>query len=134
MYPCAWIKYRAHSTTGIASSTPTSLFSVELRVFIFCFLEKLIRAPFPRVIPPHVCPLQSQWTPCDASICHFALARLFTVSRNLSRRLPLRYCSTLFTFPQSSSSGALTLVVRIATAVWMSLRALHKRNSSWATL
>jgi hypothetical protein len=46
--------------------------------------------------------------------------------------LPLRYPSSRFTLPQSSSSGHLTQVVRNAVAGWMLCLAPALRKRSWA--
>ena len=47
--------------------------------------------------------------------------------------VPLRYLRTRFNFPQSSSSGCLTRVVKNAIVVWIS-RLTRERNSSCATV
>ena len=52
-------KYLVQSDFETASSDTTSLSSVELLPCIFCFIEKLVTLPFPRVITATVWPLQS---------------------------------------------------------------------------
>ena len=49
VYPCASIKYFVHNACGRISSVPTSCVSVELLVSVFCPLQILVVAPYPRV-------------------------------------------------------------------------------------
>jgi hypothetical protein len=65
--PCARKKCTDHKIVGKASCTPTISVSVELLVFIFCFIHNVIAAPSPKVNPAPVCPRISRCTPCDAS-------------------------------------------------------------------
>jgi hypothetical protein len=51
-YPCAFIKYRVQQMAGMKSSAPTISVSVELRVFIFCFVELTIGNTRPSDSPP----------------------------------------------------------------------------------
>ena len=113
--PCASMKYFDQIAWGNASSAPTSSPSVELRTFTFCFVEVLVVAPFPKVMTVPVCPLQSGCTVYEASTYHLMVDRSSTFRVNFKYNVPRRYCSTLRSFSQLSSSGFLTQVVRNAT-------------------
>lgn len=119
---------------GIASSTPTTLLSVELCVLSFCFHEKLIAIPLPKLTMAPDCPLQSSCTAYEASTHHFGSVIVSADNTNGICIVPLRYCSTRFSFPQSSSSGDFTLVVRKAVGVWISHRARPCTNTSLAVV
>ena len=79
--------------------------------------------------PP--CPLQSQWVLCDPSMNHLMTPMDSIVRVGFSLLVPFRYFNALLSFPKSSSSGFLTLVVKKDTAVWMSLLAHELMNSNW---
>ena len=79
-------------------------------------------------------PCQSQWVLCDLSMNHLMTPMDSIVRVSYSHLVPFRYFNALLSFPQSSSSGSLTLVVKKYTAVWMSLLARELRNSNWAVV
>ena len=81
------MKYRLHSTEGMASSTPTSSDSVELLVLHFCLHKLLMTVIVPSVMAAPVCPLQSQCTPWAVLICQIKLVRLPTGSLSFRRDL-----------------------------------------------
>ena len=87
--------------------------SVELFVLHFCLFEELETVPAPKATKLPVCPRQSSciwWDPSMYQwIAKFIVSALKT---NLRYRAPLRYFKTLLSFPQSSSSGACTHVVK----------------------
>ena len=123
VYPCSSMKYLAHKISGSTSSIPTSSPSQELLTFNFCFLHILSKAPFPdfpRVVIPPVCPLQSSWVLYEASTHQQILFRSLTLNVSFMYFVPFKYFMTLFSLPQSSSSGFFTLVVRNATGVAIS--------------
>ena len=106
-----------HSISGIYMSATTNSVSVELLVFNLTFLDYLDTAPFPKVNIAPPCLLQSQCVLCDLSTYHFSIPRFSTLRLSFRYFVPFKYFNTLFSFPQLSSSGNLTLVVRNATAV-----------------
>ena len=58
LYPCASINYYDRDILAMASSIPIISSSVELFLFIFCFVEKPYNSTLPRYIMPHVRTLQ----------------------------------------------------------------------------
>ncbi len=100
-----------------AWSAPTSSDSVELLVLIFCLLEKLIAAPFPRDIIDPVWPRQLSCTAWGASTHQWIVVRLSAKRFSFMWCFPRRYLRFHLSLPQSSSTGRLTWVVRKETAV-----------------
>ncbi len=119
---------------GSASSTAMISLSVEFFPFIFCFWEIVIAIPLPNDIPAPVWLLQSSCTACDASTHQLTTGASSAVSLIPSPGVPLRYFRTLLSLSQSSLSGPFTCVVRKATGVCISYRALAGRNKSCATV
>ena len=111
VYPCTSMKYLVHSAYKRILSVPTIYVSVELLVLFCCPLQILFIAPFPRVSAPPVCPLQFLCIWGDASIHQFSVLNLSTSSVSFMCFVPLRYSSTLNSFPQSSLSVFYSLVV-----------------------
>ena len=70
---CASSKFFVQRTFDRLSSTATSLASVELRVFNFCFLDMAWIAPWPIVMVIPVWGLWSAWTPNEASMLQVTL-------------------------------------------------------------
>ena len=106
----------------------TSSNSVELATFILCFLKIFTMAPFPIDIMAPVCPFEYQCTPKDLSTHQTIFLSDSAVNNRLMYILPLRYIRTCLNFPQSSTSGSLTLFVRKDTSVLTSGLALLHRN------
>ena len=48
LYSYTFMKYIDHSALNIEFSTPISSLSVDILLFIFCFVDKLNTDPFPR--------------------------------------------------------------------------------------
>ena len=90
--------------------------------------------PFPSDTMAPFCTLLSHWTLYETFTHHLINDIFSTISFNFIRLVTFRYLSTLFNFLQSSSSGFLNLVVRNATTVWISLRALLHTNSICAVV
>ena len=109
------------------------LLSVELLDGILCLLEELVVAPWPNVRMEPVWPLQSWWVWWDASMYQMIL-EIESAGRVSTKYLvPCRYLRMRFNFPQPSSSGCLTRVVKNAIVVWMS-RWTRERNRICATV
>ena len=134
LYPWASIEYVDHIILAIASSTPISYPSAEIFSSIFYFLEKLETDPLPRDIIYPMCPRQSSCTAYEASIHHFNTEMSPFLKVSFSYIIPLIYFNTRFSFPQFSSSGYFTHVVRNVTYVCMYQRALELMNSTCTTL
>ena len=134
VYPWGSKQYLLKSACGTASSYPMSSFSVELLTFIFYFFEKLVTAPFPRVITAPVWLLRSSFIVQDASTHHFTTDRSSAVRVGFNPIVTLRYLKYLHNLNKSSSSGYFTLVVNKYTAVRVSLRDCAYRNISCDTV
>mmetsp|Transcript_4536 Transcript_4536/g.9781 ORF Transcript_4536/g.9781 Transcript_4536/m.9781 type:complete len:88 (-) Transcript_4536:10-273(-) len=85
------------------------------------------------LIAPPECDLKSGWTANDTSTHHLITPTSSTSSTSGRYNVFLTYRRTLLSFPQSSSSGALTLVVRNDTAVKRSRRQRIMTNNNCAT-
>ncbi len=136
------ILYHWHSTKYPIHITSLSLswrviISVLVKLFVlhFCLFKELATASAPKVTRLPVCPRQSPCTWCDPSM-YQCIAKFIASVLSISLRylVTFRYFRTLLSFPQSSSSGAYTHVVRNDTAVWMFWQALFAANSSWYTV
>jgi hypothetical protein len=95
-------------------STATNSLSDELRVFYFCLVELLMGKPLPIVNTPPVWLRILGCTANEASTYHINTplpSALKIKGRSLST---LRYSIRWLNFLQSSTSGALTLIVRNA--------------------
>ena len=114
------------------SSTHISLSFAELSPWIFCVHEELVTAPFPIVIIEPVWPSQPSYVAHDVSTHHLMIDISSTESVNSKPLVPFRYLSMRFGLP-THPHQARTLVMRNATAVWMSLRAYELINSSILT-
>ncbi len=90
--------------------------------------------PFPIDMLAPIWLLHSSCTACNASTHHLTTGMSSAVSLRPNVDVPFRYCSTRLSFPQLSSSGFLTLIVRKATRVCMSLLALADKKSNWASV
>lgn len=99
LYPWASMKWCVHRILPSLSSTATSSVSVELLVLSFCFLDKLVIAPWPMVKSALVCRRQSLWAWWDLSRYHLRVDRESTARVSFKSFVPLRYFSTLFSFP-----------------------------------
>ncbi len=135
LYPWHSTKYLIHITSLSLSWRAIISVLVELFVMHFYLFEELATAPAPKVTRLPVCPQQSSCTWCDPSIYQCIVKFIVSVLIvSLRYLVPFRYFRTLLSFPQSSSSGACTCVVRNNTTVWMSQQALFAANSSWYTV
>ncbi len=106
---------------------------LDLLWHVVRLLDELVVAPCPNVRMEPVWPLQSWWVWWDASMYQM-ISEIESADRVRTKYLvPLRYLRTRFNFPQSSSSGCFTRVVKNAIVVWMS-RLTWERNSSCATV
>ena len=110
--PCPSIKYLFHIIRPSTSEIPTNSASMELPVFRFYFLEKLIIAPTPINITAPVWPLKSHCVPYKVSTHRQSMLRELSRRYSFMYSVPFKYFSPRFSFPQSSLSGNLTLVVR----------------------
>ena len=109
-YPCASRKCLTHKTKYIASFTPTTSASVELLVFIFCFVLMDIGHPLPIGIVAPVWLRMFGCTAYEASI-HQLITLLPSASNvNLSSLVSRRNRRQRPIFFPSSSSGSCTLV------------------------
>ena len=133
LYPFPWIKYSVHNTGRIIYLYPMILLYVELRTFIFCFREPLVMAPAPRDIMPPVFPRKSLCVENYAFIHHFITERLSAFRVILTHNVPFIYFITFFSFPQSFSYVAFTLVVIKSTANCKSWRTRPLANKICAT-
>ena len=101
-------------------------------MFSFCFIDVETKYPFPSEVVPPVCLLVSGWTPKEPSTHYLTifveLALKIRGRVSVSRKYLIKRTSLV----QSSSSGKITLVVRNATAVWMSGRARLVANKACA--
>jgi hypothetical protein len=131
-YPWHLTKYLVQITSRSLSWRAINSVLVDFLVLHFILLEELITAPLPRVIRHPICPLQSSWTWCNASM-YQCTAKLIASALKINFRclVPLRYQSTCISLAQTSSSGSCTCVVKNNTAVWMLRCALLAANKSW---
>ena len=135
VYPWASRKYRVHNTSPALSCRPMISLSVELLDGTLCLLDELVVAPCPNVRMEPVWPLQSWWVWWETSMYQM-ISEIESADRDRVRSkylVTLRYLRTHFNFPQSSSSGCFTWVVKNAIVVWIS-RLTWERNSSCATV
>ena len=102
------------------SSAATSSASVELLVFIFCFLEIDITAPSPIVILPPVWLLKSGWTAKAASTNHVIILVLFADKVSGIVLVPFKYFTKQSNLAASVKLGAFTLKHSVTTVGWMS--------------
>ena len=124
------MKYLHHIIISRTSAILTSSALVELPVFSLCFLETFTMAHFPIDIIGLVWLLLSQCTPHNTSTHHLIMFRLSALMCLFIYSVPFRYFSPCFNFPQSSSSGSFTLVVRKDTSGSISGWAhLHRKRS-----
>ncbi len=133
-YPWHSRKYFVQRMCGRASSTPIISLSVELFPLIFCLRDMVIAIPFPIDMLAPVWLLQSLCAACYVSTHHLTTGVSSAVSLRSNVIVPFRYLSTRLSFPQSSSSRFLTLVVRTSTGVCISLLAREDKKSNWATI
>ena len=103
-YSCTSMNYLYHIILAIVSSTPISSPSVELFLYIFCFVENLDTDTFPKDIISPICPQQSSCTMYKTSTHHFTTDMSPTLNVSFSSLVPLRYFNTRFSFTQASSS------------------------------
>ncbi len=131
-YPWHSTKYLVQITSGNLSWRAINSVSLELLVLHFILLEELTTAPLLRVIRHPICPLQSSWTWCKASMCQY-IAKIIASALKINFKclVPLRYPSPHISLAQLSSLGSCTHVVRNDTANWMSYCALLAENKSW---
>ena len=111
--PCSCIKYRLHSMVDMLSSRPISSVLQALFELVFCLVDELITAPWPSIMAPPDCPLQSQCTLCTAAMYHFASFSELTVILIFKDMVPFKYCSTQRNFPQSSLLALLLSKLRM---------------------
>ena len=128
------MKYLHHIIIPRASAILTSSASVELLVFSLCFLAVFTSAPLTIDIIAPVWPLQSQCTPYEASTHHLIMLRESAFICLFVCRVPFRYISPCSSFPQSSSSGSFTLVVRNEINSSISGRSCLHRKISCTTV
>jgi hypothetical protein len=129
--------YLVHIISGSLLCTDIISISVELRVLHFIMSGELIAAPFPIVIRHPTYRLQSSLIWCNPPTYQCTVKFISSALRiSFIYRVPFMYfnCSTRTSFPQSSSSGAFTQVVRNDTAIWMSHLTLSAAKSSWYTV
>lgn len=108
--PCASKKCLTHKTRCIASFAPITSASVDLLVFIFCFVLKFIGHPLPIDIVVHVWLRTLGFTACDECV-HQRITLMPPASRvSLSSFVSRRNRRNLPSFFQSSPSGSYTLV------------------------
>ena len=115
------------------SSTGTSSASVELLVFNFCFLDKVVIEPLPIVIDIPVWHFMSGCTAWAASMLHLVSP---VPSRDRAKHSVLvlhRKFIIRWNLNQSCVVGSLTLVHRNATTNRMSGLDLKVRNKALAT-
>ena len=98
---------------------PNNFASVELFVFIFCFIKKLVIAPCLNDMIAHECPLHSECIAYAASMYQMMSPSSSINNVSFSPLMPLKYLSTLFS-PPNHSHMDISWVVRNATAVCMS--------------
>ncbi len=130
---CTSRKLRVQRISLVLSNRPTISVSVEFFVFNFCLVEELDTAPRPRVKMAPVCPWQLPCDWCEASTYHQMIERDSAKRVSLREQVLWRYVKTHLSFPQSSSSGCFTLVVRKETGVWISW-STRDRNRSLAVV
>ena len=133
VYPTPQIKYSVHETGTIILLTSMILLYVELHLLIFCFHETLVMDPDPREIMKSLCTRQQLCVENDASTHQFITERLSSLRVIQNPNVPLIYFITRFSFPQSLSSGAFTIVVRKSTAIFKSQRTHTISNKSFTT-
>ncbi len=85
------MKYLVHRIDDIMLSIPTSLLSVELLVFSFCFMELMIGNPVPIVKPPPVCPRMFGCMGNDTSTYQLSIPLESAPKFNISSVVDLRY-------------------------------------------
>ena len=100
--PCAFRKYLHHVIIPRTSAIITSSTSVELPVFILCFLTMFTSAPFPIDIITPVWTLYYQFTLYEASTHHLIILKESAFMFLFIYRVPCRYISPCLSFPQSS--------------------------------
>ena len=98
----------------------------------FCFIDVEMKDPFPSEAVPPVWLLVSGWTPKEPSTHN--LTMLVESALNIRGRVGVarKYMIKRTRLFQSSSSGKGTLVVRNATAVWISGQARLVANRARA--
>ena len=134
LYPWDSMKYLDYSTLAMELYTAISSPYVKLFLFIFCFVDNIDTDPFTRDIMVILCPQQSSCTMYEASTHQFNTDMSPSLMVSFSSLVPLIYYNTRFIFPQSSSSGFFTHVVRNATSVCMSWHDLALVNSCFTTI
>ena len=122
------MKYLHHIIIPRTSDMLTSSDYVEVATCIFCFLEIFTIAPFPIDIMAPVCPFESHCTPKYPSTHQTTLLSESDLRYRFMYSVPLKYIRPCLNFPQPSTSGSLTLVVRKYTRVLTSDLALLHRN------
>ena len=114
--PCSIMNNRVHKICPIISSTATNSPTIELRTLHFCLVDVTTGHPVPMVKTPPVWPLMSGCVANDASTCQCSTPVFKAPSTSGKSRVLFKYTTRCLSFRQSSSLGALTLVVRNATA------------------
>ena len=109
---------------GMKFSTPTISVSMEVFVFIFCFVGRTIGNPRPKDKPPPECPHILGWTANYASNHHFKIPLPLSLRVSEGLIVTMRCYIRCIHLAQSSSPGARTLVVVNAMGVQVSGLAL----------
>ena len=99
---------------------------------VFCFIDVEMKDPFPSEAVPPVWILVSGWTPKEPSTHHLTIFVESALKIRGRFSVARKYLIKRTSLIQSSSSGKITLVVRNATAVWMSVQACLVANKARA--
>ena len=105
LYLHASRKYHFHSTWVITSSMPTILVSIELWVFIICFVYFEYIKPLPIEILVTICPFMSWFTGNDPRTHHLITCSSSSSKVNTRYWIPLMYFTTLASFLWLSQPG-----------------------------
>ena len=98
----------------------------------FCFIDAEMKDPFPSEAVPPVWLLVSGWTPKEPSTHHLTMLVESALKIRARVGVARNYLIKRTSLVQSSSSGQSTLIVKNATAVWMSGQARLVANRSRA--